>query len=126
MTPHVPPRFREDNAEGYSIADLKELNRRFDDAVAGAVQAFERRASIGYLIYKEGDSWTVKFDPMSEWWPNDHMASGFISRGEARVYARQIVEHTPRDELDFKSWLDRVAERILAEFHAEQSGRPNE
>jgi hypothetical protein len=125
MTLHVPPRFREANTKGYSTADLKELNRRFDDAVAGAVQAFERRASIGYLIYKESDSWTVKFDPMSEW-PNGHMASGFISRGEARAYARQIVEHTPRDELDFKSWLERVAERILAEFDAEQSRRPNE
>lgn len=36
MTTHVPPRFREDNTEGYSLADLAELNRRFDRAVDDA------------------------------------------------------------------------------------------
>jgi hypothetical protein len=33
MTTHVPPRFREDNTDGYSLVELAELNRRFDRAV---------------------------------------------------------------------------------------------
>ena len=32
-TPHNPPCFREDNTEGYSVDQLRELNERFDRAV---------------------------------------------------------------------------------------------
>lgn len=48
--PHVPPRFREDNTEGYSIADLAELNRRFDRAVDDTIA--QAPPSTDQLAYK--------------------------------------------------------------------------
>jgi hypothetical protein len=59
-TPHVPPRFREDNTDGYSIADLRELNRRFDQAVDDVGHQVDDRDSLAYKSWMDHIAETVQ------------------------------------------------------------------